>query len=120
MSLVESIVNYFRTSKAELEKVSWPSKNDTIRYSALVVGITVITAVFFAALDLGLHKTVESVLARKTTEQTTQEIPLTTSTSTPDTSAAVGTPAIQATTPDGKPAQVEVETLPTTPSPLKK
>ncbi len=118
MSFVDSIVNYFRTSKAELEKVSWPSRNDTVRYSALVVAITIVTGVFFTALDFGLHETVESVLSRKTggTATQTEEIPVTT-TSTPTTPAS--SPAVEAVTPKGLPADVKVEALPTTPAPVK-
>lgn len=65
MNVFQSIVEYFRTSKSELEKVSWPSRRDTIRYSTLVVVASVVAAGFFAALDLGLSKTVEAVLVTR-------------------------------------------------------
>lgn len=108
MSFTESVTAYFRTSKAELEKVTWPSKNDTIRYSSLVVAITIVTALFFAALDLGLVKTVEALLAKKAVPQNQVEIPV-----TPITEPSVGSPDVEAVTPSGAPADVQVETLPT-------
>ena len=58
------LINYFRSAKAELEKVSWPTRQDTIRYSLLVVGVSAITAAFFAALDFGLSQAVEFSLTR--------------------------------------------------------
>jgi preprotein translocase SecE subunit len=62
MNLFSSIVDYLRSAKAELEKVSWPSKADTIRYSALVLGVSIVVAAFFATLDFGLLRLVDSAL----------------------------------------------------------
>ncbi len=54
------LFNYFRESKQELEKVSWPSKELTLKYSLLVVALSFVTAAFFAGFDallsLGLQK----------------------------------------------------------------
>lgn len=53
-------VQYVRESKEELEKVTWPSRKETLRYSVLVVVLSVVMAAFFAGLDwslsLGLEK----------------------------------------------------------------
>jgi preprotein translocase subunit SecE len=66
MKLFQSLVTYLRSSKSELEKVSWPSRQQTIRYSTLVIAATVILAAFFATLDLGLGKLVDAALAART------------------------------------------------------
>lgn len=54
------IARYLREVKEELEKVAWPTRADVLRYSALVVLVSVGMAAFFAALDwaltLGLEK----------------------------------------------------------------
>ena len=51
---------YVRESKEELEKVSWPSRQKTLRYSLAVVGVALLMGAFFAgvdwALNLGLEK----------------------------------------------------------------
>jgi preprotein translocase subunit SecE len=65
MNPIHSLIHYMRSAKSELEKVSWPSRQDTIRYTSLVVGVSVVVALFFAALDFGLGKTVEAVLIRR-------------------------------------------------------
>jgi preprotein translocase SecE subunit len=49
------IYRYFRESKEELQKVTWPSRQDTIRYSTLVVVVVVGMGAFFAALDWALN-----------------------------------------------------------------
>lgn len=57
--------NYLRSAKAELEKVTWPSRTEVIRYSALVIVSCVVMAAFFAALDLGLSQGVTALLERR-------------------------------------------------------
>ncbi len=54
VSPVSALVTYLREAKEELEKVSWPSRQDTARYAALVIGMSVVTAAAIAALDAGL------------------------------------------------------------------
>ena len=72
MSVISAITEYLRSSKAELQKVSWPSRKDTIRYSSLVLGISIVVAVFFAGLDYGLNSLVTQLLTLRTapTQQT--------------------------------------------------
>jgi len=55
-------IKYLSEAKAELAKVSWPSKKDTIRYSTIVVAVTVGLAAFFAILDWGLTKGLEQLI----------------------------------------------------------
>lgn len=57
--------NYFMQSAAELKKVAWPSRDLTIRYSVLVVAVSLILAVFFAGLDFGLQTAVNAGLAAR-------------------------------------------------------
>jgi preprotein translocase SecE subunit len=66
MNVFTAITDYLRSSKAELQKVSWPSKKDTIRYSSLVLGISLLVAVFFAGLDYGLNALTTQLLTLRT------------------------------------------------------
>lgn len=70
MSIINKFVDYLRSSKSELEKVSWPSRQETIRYSSLVLGVSVLVAVFFAGLDFGLGKLVDAALQRGVAQRT--------------------------------------------------
>lgn len=45
------LVNYIKASRAELKKVTWPTKKETTKYSLLVIGISLGTAAFLGALD---------------------------------------------------------------------
>ncbi len=46
-----TIKNYFVGSYSELRKVTWPTKQQTINYSLLVIGLSLGLAAFFAILD---------------------------------------------------------------------
>ena len=107
MSVFTQVANYIRSSKAELEKVSWPTRQDAIRYTALVVAVTTALALFFAALDFGLQKTVESVLSRKQ-QTTTQQTPVTPTTE--NTPVTTSPSALPPTTPN-----VNVQQVPSSP-----
>lgn len=104
-----AFLDYFRTSKEELEKVSWPSKNDTIRYSTLIIVGSVAAALFFGALDLGLGRLVQLVIGSKTSAVASQPV-------TPTTQPVPIDPSqIQATDQNGNPLDIKVQQAPTTP-----
>lgn len=77
MNIFAKIREYLLASRKELEAVHWPTRQETIRYSALVIGVSVVFAVFFGALDLGLNTLVNTYVSGQpaptasTTEQPT-------------------------------------------------
>jgi preprotein translocase SecE subunit len=62
---ISSLNTYIRSAIAELQKVSWPSRQDTLRYSLLVVAVSAIMAGFFAAIDFGLGQATTYLLAKR-------------------------------------------------------
>jgi preprotein translocase subunit SecE len=48
---MDKIIDYFRSSWAEMKKVSWPTKKQTINYSLMVIGLSIGFALFFSLLD---------------------------------------------------------------------
>jgi len=65
MNPINALVEYLRSVNSELRKVSWPSRRDTIRYSALVIGISIVTAGSFAMLDYGLTTLSEAAITAR-------------------------------------------------------
>lgn len=45
------ITNYFRTAYQELSRVVWPSREQAIRHTILVIVGSIIVAIFFGAVD---------------------------------------------------------------------
>jgi preprotein translocase subunit SecE len=56
------LTRYLRGSKQELEKVTWPTRNEVIFYSIAVIVITVLAAVYFGLLDFILNLGVQSLI----------------------------------------------------------
>jgi len=48
---MQKIVNFFLEARAELAKVSWPSRQTLLHYTVLVVMISVLVAIFLGTLD---------------------------------------------------------------------
>ncbi|MFH1711925.1 MAG: preprotein translocase subunit SecE [Patescibacteria group bacterium] len=46
------VINYFREAKEEMKKVTWPSQKETIRYSAIVIVVSVAAAAYFMFADV--------------------------------------------------------------------
>ncbi len=43
--------NYLRATRGELKHVSWPTQRQTVIYTILVIGISILTALYLGALD---------------------------------------------------------------------
>ena len=59
---MSKIFRFFREVIAELRKVVWPTRMETVRYTALVIGFSVGVSVILGAADFGLLKAVEWAL----------------------------------------------------------
>jgi len=48
---MDKIIQFLKEAKTELERVNWPSKEKTINYTLIVIGISIATAAFLGSLD---------------------------------------------------------------------
>lgn len=48
---MEQLTKYFRDTAAELKQVSWPTQTQAAFYTALVIGISVLVALYIGAFD---------------------------------------------------------------------
>lgn len=46
------VIQYLREVRLELSKVTWPSREDTTRMTMIVVGASLIVALYIGGLDL--------------------------------------------------------------------
>jgi preprotein translocase subunit SecE len=49
--MFNKIKNFLKDARAELMKVNWPTKQQTINYTMAVVGISIAVALFLGGLD---------------------------------------------------------------------
>jgi preprotein translocase subunit SecE len=50
-NISKKITTFLRESFLELKKVNWPTKNETLKYTLIVIGISVAVAAFLGTLD---------------------------------------------------------------------
>ncbi len=111
MNLIDRSRNYFRASKEELFAVTWPSREDIIRYTGLVIATVIVFGIFFSALDFVINAGIQAIITSK--NGTTQNVaPI------EQTPGAVDVSPVQvdATTPDGSAADIQVEQVPVEPN----
>ena len=59
---MQAILTFLREAKVELSRVNWPSQQEVIRYTTLVVIISLLVAVFLGSLDFVFSFLVEKFL----------------------------------------------------------
>ena len=49
--MIKKIIAFFQEAKIELTKVNWPTKKQTVNYTALVIVVSLVVAGFLGGLD---------------------------------------------------------------------
>jgi preprotein translocase subunit SecE len=49
--LFAKLTKFLKEVRVELKKVSWPSRQETIKYTLIVIGVSLAVAVFLGGLD---------------------------------------------------------------------
>ncbi|MBI2055737.1 MAG: preprotein translocase subunit SecE [Candidatus Sungbacteria bacterium] len=50
--MLQQTVTFLREARIELKKVTWPTKRQTIRYTAAVIAMSLAVAAFLGGLDV--------------------------------------------------------------------
>lgn len=58
-------IEYVKESKSELNKVVWPTKQETLRMSIVVIAISLLVGAYIAGLDAVFTTLVEKLLKIK-------------------------------------------------------
>ena len=48
---INALVDYFKDTRGELRKVSWPTRQEATNLTLIVLGVTVAMAIFLGAVD---------------------------------------------------------------------
>ena len=51
MNITQKINLFFKEVWVEMKRVSWLSQKDVVRYTLIVIGVTIVAAVFLGGLD---------------------------------------------------------------------
>ena len=56
------MLTFIKESFAEFKKVQWPTKKQTVRLTVMVIGVSLIVAIYVGLLDLGYEEILNLVL----------------------------------------------------------
>lgn len=59
---MKSIVKFIRESYAELKKVTWPSRDDVVVQTFIVIVAVAVCSMFLAVVDMGALKFIETII----------------------------------------------------------
>lgn len=62
MSQINKLVQYFKDSKNEIKKVTWPTKKEIKQHTVLVIIISLAVALFLGLVDFFLTKIIEKII----------------------------------------------------------
>jgi preprotein translocase subunit SecE len=57
-----ALVRYLRQTRGELRKVTWPTRQESQRLTAIVLGVTALMAIFLGLLDFIFGNIVQSLV----------------------------------------------------------
>ncbi len=63
--MANPLVSYLKQALEELKKVVWPSRQETIQHTLIVVGLSLGLALFLGAIDYGLNYGLQVLLASR-------------------------------------------------------
>jgi preprotein translocase subunit SecE len=62
--MFERFITFVKESRQELKKVSWPTRQQTIRYTLAVIFMSVVVAIFLGGLDYLFQFILEEIISR--------------------------------------------------------
>ena len=57
------ITRYVREVRAEIRKVTWPSRQEVIRMATVVVVVLMIMSIFMAVVDFGFSRLMQAIIS---------------------------------------------------------
>lgn len=51
MSVVNNVVTFLKEVRVEIKKVNWPTRQETLQYTLIVIGVSVALAIFLGGVD---------------------------------------------------------------------
>ena len=61
--IMNAITTYINESLEELRQVRWPTRQQAVRFSAIVIGFTAVSAAAFGIVDFALSYALKAVLS---------------------------------------------------------
>jgi preprotein translocase subunit SecE len=62
-NIVARVSRYIREVRAEVRKVTWPSRDDVMRMTSVVLVVLLVASIFLAIVDYGFSRLMQFVIS---------------------------------------------------------
>jgi preprotein translocase subunit SecE len=62
MVIFTKIQTYFKEVILEMKKVNWPTRQETLRYTLIVIGISLAVAIYLGGLDFIFTRILKAII----------------------------------------------------------
>ena len=52
MNIFSKLITFLKEVKLEMKKVNWPTRQETLRYTLIILALCVVTAIYLGGLDV--------------------------------------------------------------------
>ena len=59
------IVTFLGEARTEVHKVNWPTREQTVRYTLIVIGLSVVIAMYLGGIDFVLNQILNKLISLK-------------------------------------------------------
>jgi len=59
---LEKLIQFFREVRAELRRVTWPTRRETLGATSVVLVLVMMMSFFLGLVDVGLHELMRMIL----------------------------------------------------------
>lgn len=63
-NILNKIITFLKESRLEMKKVNWPTKQETLNYTLIILGVVVGVALFLGAIDFLFNMFLTKVLIK--------------------------------------------------------
>ncbi len=56
------LINYFKDTRSEMNHVSWPTREQTINFTLIVLGFSILTGLLLGVFDFAFNFVLKSVI----------------------------------------------------------
>jgi len=64
-TIPNKIISFLKEVRLEMKKVNWPSRQETTKYTLIIIGVCVVVAIYLGGLDLLFTSLLEKFILLK-------------------------------------------------------
>lgn len=62
MNIINRLTTFLKEVRLEVKKVDWPTRQETIKYTVIVIGVCVSVAIFLGGVDFAFKEFLNKII----------------------------------------------------------